>query len=46
MPPGARGLAAMYLEELGHDSSRMLKDPAPADTLIAELARQARQARR
>ena len=46
MPPGARGLAAMYLEALGHDSSRMLKDPAPADTLIVELARLARQARR
>ena len=46
MPPGARGLAAMYLEALGHDSSRMLQDPAPADTLIVELARLARQARR
>ena len=46
MPPGARGLAAMYLEELGHDSGRMLQDPTPADTLIVELARLARQARR
>ena len=46
MPPGARGLAALYLEELGHDASRMLDGAAPADHLIAELARQARAARR
>ncbi|MFT5679859.1 MAG: hypothetical protein ACI8RZ_000764 [Myxococcota bacterium] len=46
MPPGARGLAAMYLEELGHDTTRMLTGVAPEDELIVGLARQARAARR
>jgi hypothetical protein len=46
MPPGARGLAAVYLEELGESPTRMLADPAPLDTLIVTLARQARAARR
>ncbi|MDG1483570.1 MAG: hypothetical protein P8R54_28525 [Myxococcota bacterium] len=46
MPPGARGLAALYLEELGHDSGRMLAGASPTDDLIVGLARQARAARR
>ncbi len=46
MPPGARGLAALYLEELGHDSGRMLAGASATDELIVGLARQARAARR
>ena len=46
IPPGGRGLAAIYLDELGHDATRMMAGTTPGDTLVRELARLARQARR